>query len=144
LKVLRINSNDTHHIRKLLLRNEYPKKECVFERDDDDLSFHLGGFQEGKLVSIASFYFERHSDFPQENQFRLRGMATLPEYQKQGMGSALIRTAFPMIKQNQAELLWCNARVSAQPFYQKLDFQISGDPFEIEDVGTHQLMFKEL
>jgi predicted GNAT family N-acyltransferase len=144
VKVLRINSSDTHHIRKLLLRSEYPKKECVFEHDDDDLSFHLGGFQEGKLVSIASFYFERHNHFQPENQFRLRGMATLAEYQKQGMGSALLRTAFPMIKQNQAELLWCNARVAAQPFYQKLGFEIHGEQFEIEGVGTHQLMFKEL
>jgi len=60
LKVLRINAKDTHHIRKQVLREGYPVDTCKFDGDEDDQTFHLGAFSDGKLVSIASFYFEKH------------------------------------------------------------------------------------
>ncbi len=67
-------------------------------------------------------------------------MATLPDFQGQGLSSALLRTAFPVIKQNQCTLLWCNAREKAQGFYSKVGFVPSGDIFTIPQIGKHQLM----
>jgi predicted GNAT family N-acyltransferase len=40
--------------------------------------------------------------------------------------------------------LWCNAREKAVKFYQNNGFEIIGEPFEIEKVGTHYVMFKKL
>jgi len=140
VEVLRIKSLDTYPIRHRILRPHGTIEECMFKGDNDELTFHLGAFVEKKLVSVASFYFERNTTFPDPYQFRLRGMATLPEYQGRGLSSALLRTALPAIKQNQCTLLWCNARESALGFYEKVGFKPHGEVFEIPHIGPHFLM----
>ncbi len=123
-----------------MLRPQGTLDDCMFLGDADELTFHLGAFVDKKLVSVASFYFEKNPLFPEAYQYRLRGMATMPEYQRQGLSSALLRTAFSVIKQNQCTLLWCNAREVAMGFYEKLGFEATGDLFDIPGVGTHRLM----
>ncbi len=139
MNVLRIRIEDTYPLRHKMLRPNGTIQDCHFKYDNDEQTFHLGAFENNKLGSVASFYFENHELFTEHfpYQYRLRGMCTLPEFQNQGMSSALLKTAFPLIKQNQCNLLWCNARKSAQGFYEKVGFKASGDYFEIKDIGTH-------
>jgi GNAT superfamily N-acetyltransferase len=140
VQVLRIKAIDTHHIRHKMLRPNGTLDDCIFQGDNDELTFHLGAFVDKKLVSVASFYFEKNERFPDLYQYRLRGMATLTEYQGQGLSSALLRTAFPVIKQNQCTLLWCNAREKAMGFYKTVGFSEIGDFFSIPHIGKHILM----
>lgn len=140
MEVLRIKAIDTYPIRHKMLRPNGTLEDCIFQGDNDELTFHLGAFVDKKLVSVASFYFERNPIFPDPYQYRLRGMATLPDYQGQGLSSALLRTAFPVIKQNQCTLLWCNARERAMGFYTKVGFQPHGELFTIQNIGKHMLM----
>lgn len=123
-----------------MLRPSGTLEDCMFESDQDEQTFHLGAFVDKKLVSVASFYFERNGHFSDEYQYRLRGMATLSEYQGRGLSSALLRTAFPVIKQNQCTLLWCNAREKAMGFYLKVGFKPTGDFFSLPNIGSHILM----
>lgn len=140
MEVLRIKAIDTYAIRHKMLRPNGTVEDCMFHGDHDELTFHLGAFVDKKLVSVASFYFERHPSFHEPYQYRLRGMATLPEYQGQGHSSALLRTAFPVIKNNQCALLWCNAREKATGFYLKVGFESKGEIFTIQNIGKHSLM----
>jgi len=140
VEVLRIKTVDTYPIRHKMLRPSGTLEDCIFPGDSDEMTFHLGAFVGKKLVSVASFYFEKHPEFEDLYQFRLRGMATLPDYQGQGLSSSLLRTAFPLIKQNQCTLLWCNAREKAMGFYLKLGFKSSGDFFPLPQIGSHILM----
>lgn len=140
MEVLRIKAIDTYPIRHKMLRPNGTIEDCMFQGDNDELTFHLGAFVDKKLVSVASFYFEKHPSFNDPYQYRLRGMATLPEYQGQGLSSALLRTAFPVIKQNQCTLLWCNAREKATGFYLKVGFRPTGELFTIQNIGKHMLM----
>ena len=140
MEVLRIKAIDTYAIRHKMLRPSGTVEDCMFQGDHDELTFHLGAFVDKKLVSVASFYFEKHPAFSEAYQYRLRGMATLPEYQGQGYSSALLRTAFPVIKQNQCSLLWCNAREKALGFYKKVGFNATGELFSIPNIGKHMLM----
>ena len=144
MKVLRINASDTYQIRNLVLRPGRPVEDCYFTHDDDEQTFHLGAFIDSQLVSVASFYFERNETLEDEYQYRLRGMATLPEHRGKGLSSSLLKTAFPIIKQNFCKLLWCNARSEAQGFYQKVGFEKVGEEFEIPTVGPHYMMFKTI
>ncbi len=123
-----------------MLRPNGTLDDCIFQGDNDELTFHLGAFVDKKLVSVASFYFEKNDNFGEPHQYRLRGMATLPEHQGLGLSSALLRTAFPVIKQNQCTLLWCNAREKAMGFYSKVGFAPTGDLFSIPHIGKHILM----
>lgn len=143
MQVLQINALDTINIRREMLRKDFPENACHYDGDDNELSFHLGGFVENKLVSIASFYFNKHESIQEENQFQLRGMATLPEHQGQGISSQLLKTAFPIIKQNLVNVLWCNARKTAIGFYESVGFEKVGDEFEVDKIGTHILMYKK-
>lgn len=140
MEVLRIKAIDTQLIRHKMLRPNGTLEDCIFHGDNDELTFHLGAFVDKRLVSVASFYFERNTKFEEQYQYRLRGMATLPEYQGQGLSSALLRTAFPVIKQNQCTLLWCNAREKAVGFYEKVGFKANGEAFSIPQIGRHILM----
>ena len=144
MEVRRINHRDTYSIRQKILRPNGREKDCQFEGDNDDQTFHLGAFIDGKLVSIASFFFERHPRFDEPYQFRLRGMATIEEYRKQGLSAALLNRGFPIIKQNLCHLVWCNARKEAIGFYSKNGFETVGEEFEVEGIGPHILMVKNL
>ncbi len=146
MKVLRISANDTYQIRHQVLAPHLPHDAIKFENDDDeDLSFHLGAFLDGKLVSVASFFYEKNPKFSDLHQYQLRGMATLPEFEKKGFSRELLKVAFPIIKQNFCTLLWCNARKSAVGFYEKVGFLKTQDAeFEIKDIGPHYLMYKKL
>lgn len=144
MQVKQINAIDTINIRKEMLRQDFPPEACHYPGDDDDLTFHLGGFMDNKLVSIASFYFQNHPEIPEENQFQLRGMASLPEFQGKGLSSMLLKTAFPIIKQNMVNTLWCNARKTAVGFYEKVGFEKLGNEFEVDKIGTHVVMMKKI
>ncbi len=145
MDILRINPADTYEVRSKMLRPGLPLSSCKFDNDDEDQTFHLGAFSEGKLVSVASFYFENHKDISgHEYQYRLRGMATLTEHQGKGMSKALLKMAFPIIKQNLCTVLWCNAKTTAEGFYKTVGFETLTEVFEIDGVGPHVLMKKEI
>lgn len=140
--VKQIDAKDTYNIRNLVLRPGLPVESCYFDHDKDDPTFHLGAFIDDELASVASFYLAVNNKFKDEYQFQLRGMATLPKYQGQGLSSALLKTAFPLIKQNHINMLWCNARKPAKGFYENVGFETQGDEFVIPGVGDHLLMIK--
>ncbi|AUN97951.1 GNAT family N-acetyltransferase [Bacteriovorax stolpii] len=146
MKVLRLSAQDTYPIRQQVLIPDHDIKKAKFENDEDeDISFHLGAFKDSKLVSVASFYYERNPIFQDQHQYQLRGMATLPEFQGQGLSSELLTMAFPIIKQNFCTLLWCNARTTAVGFYEKVGFKkLNEEVFEIEGIGPHVLMYKNI
>ncbi len=140
--VKQVDAKDTYSIRQKILRPGKAIDTCYFDGDKDDSTFHLGAYIDDKLASVASFYLKNHSKFPEEYQYQLRGMATLKPYQGQGLSQALLKTAFPIIKNNHVSRLWCNARKTAVGFYEKVGFEIVSDEFEIPDVGPHYIMSK--
>lgn len=144
MNVKQIEAKDTYGIRNVILRPGLPEETCYFNGDHDEHTFHLGAFVEGKLASVASFYFTKNPDIENNYQYQLRGMATLEQFQGHGLSSALLRTAFPIIKNNHVDLLWCNARSGAKGFYEKVGFKTISDEFQIEGVGPHFLMTKEI
>ncbi len=143
MKILQVNSRDIINIRHKMLRNEFPKSECIFAGDDNEQTFHLAGLNtNNEIVSAASFYYENNPNLKDEHQYRLRGMATIDEFQRKGYASALISSALPIAKQNMCSLIWCHARDSALEFYKKRGFKSHGKHFEIPKIGKHLLMYK--
>ncbi|MCX7615114.1 MAG: GNAT family N-acetyltransferase [Clostridiales bacterium] len=142
--VKEIPKEDVLDLRSIVLRNGLSPSECVFPRDELPSTFHLGGFVNGKLICIGSFYEEANMAFDAQKPFHLRGMATLPEYRGQNAGTLLISEAEKIIKERGGDLWWCNARVTAIDFYVRLGLKTIGDIFNIEGVGPHKLMFQKL
>jgi len=145
MEVRQIEAKDTYSVRNIMLRPGNLQDDCMFDGDNEEITFHLAGLIDERIVSVASFYFHSNDKIEEEFQFQLRGMATLAEFQGQGMSSALLSAAFPLIKQNHVKKLWCNARVGAVGFYEKVGFtKVNGEEFDIPGVGLHFLMVKTI
>jgi len=138
-----ISAEDTLPLRSRVLRSGKPVKECIFPTDHIEGAFHLGGLTAGQLVVIASFFPDNHPDFG-EGGFKLRGMATDPDFSGRGYGAELIKFAVKELRSAKGSYIWCNARSSAVVFYQKLGFELISAEFEIPGVGPHFNMIKQL
>ena len=135
-----IRAEETYPLRKEeLRRNVTLSHEMQGDHDSDTL--HLGLFEKGELVSIASFMKASLPDF-EGRQYQLRGMATAEAYQGKGFGRKLLREAEKRLRNAGADLLWCNAREVALDFYRKLGYEVLGPSFEVPEIGTHYRMFK--
>jgi len=72
-------------------------------------------------------------------------MAILQDYQGKELGQKLIQHCENfLLGLRKGVLIWFNVRESAIGFYEKLEYKIAGNAFDIEDAGKHFLMFKRL
>ena len=106
---------DTLALRSLVLRNGKPLSECIFPQDHE--GFHLGAFVEERLCSIATFFPETFAENG-PGGYRLRGMATHPDFAGHGLGREMINFAIHELLAVNASYIWCNARSSAVGFYE--------------------------
>jgi len=103
------------------------------------------------VIACLSLYPDRGESLPENTRlppastlWRLRGMAVLPPYQGQKVGTQLLRHAISHLAalnhNDNPLILWCNARTSATGFYQRNGFAIIGDRFIIDGIGPHYPM----
>jgi predicted N-acetyltransferase YhbS len=71
-------------------------------------------------------------------------MATFEDMQRRGAGSSLAAEGIRAARADHAALIWCNARISARGFYEKLGFAAVGDEFVLPVSGPHYVMVKDL
>jgi len=143
-EIREITATETHSVRHPVLRAGKPIETCIFEGDEKEDNIHLGYFINCALIGIASLYHQAHPELKANNAYQLRGMAVLPHHQGHGYGEALVKEALVKVQVNNGDLLWCNARIKAVPFYKKMGFEVFGSPFDIGDIGTHYVMYHQL
>lgn len=128
-------------MRQSVLRPHQTIQEMVYPGDDAPGSLHLAAVDEmQRIVGIASFYRNPHPLGASEGDWRLRGMAVEPQLQGMGLGGRLVRAGVDRIREHGGRRLWCNARVTAQRFYEKLGFVAEGECFDIPTIGPHYVM----
>lgn len=141
LNCKQISADTAKPLRLLVL---YPGLDSSFaDYPEDKLidTTHFGCFAGDNLIAIATLCkltpdFE-YSNIP-NNCWRLRGMASHPDYRGQHAGSAIIDAIKSFLKsQDHTGLLWCHARVEAVGFYQKQGFSITGESFDVPSIGEH-------
>ena len=145
--VKEISAAETLSLRQQVLRPNLVANQCHFEGDQDEATFHFGAIKNGSVIGIATMMIDRSPELTEiaEQQYRLRGMAVLPEYRNQGIGRAILEACLQEVQQRGFCLFWCNARVTAVRFYTAAGFsKTSETAFEIADVGPHFLMYKQL
>lgn len=144
MEIKKISSVETYPVRHEVLRKGKPIETCQFKGDDDENNAHFGLFLKDKLVGIISIFKEKNNLFPESKQFQIRGMAVLEEFQGKGFGAELVKEAENHCINLNTDLIWFNAREKAVPFYEKLNYKITGDSFLIPDVGIHFVMYKKI
>lgn len=90
---------------------------------DDSEGQHLGVWINEKPVSIVSLF--RRGD-----QFQFRKFATEVSQQGKGYGSYLLQHIVKLAAAQGAEVLWCNARLSAAEFYERFGFTGTGNSWQ--------------
>lgn len=138
---------ETRPLRSEVLRPGQPPADLVYP--GDDVGFHAGAYVDGGLVGIATVYPEPMPLDPEagldpQNAFRLRGMATRAGLQGRGIGRAVLGRCIEHVREADADVLWCNARVGALGFYERLGFRTLGDEFDIAGIGAHYVMWKDV
>lgn len=104
-------------------------------KEDAD-GMHFGASSDGALVAVISL-------FETPNGIRFRKFATLPEWQGKGVGTQLLTHAIEWSRKKGERRIWCDARVSALPFYARHGFAAEGGVFEKSGVA-YTVMSREL
>jgi len=139
--VRQITAAETIPLRHSVLRPHQPVDACHYPGDEEAVNFHIGAFHNEDLISVASYFLEKHPDLDGDLQYRLRGMATAPAFRGQGAGSQLIVKGNEILSKKDVPVWWCNARISAAGYYEKLGLSQLGDIFEIKPIGMHKVMY---
>jgi predicted GNAT family N-acyltransferase len=143
-QIKEIASSDTLNLRQMNLRREQKAEELVFPGDSDSSTVHFGIFYEGELCGIASIYNEPMKDETNDYSWRLRGMATNEEVRGLGFGMELMYKCISHVKLNKGRIFWCNARTSAEGFYEKFGMKRKGEVFYPEGLGEHVVMTMQI
>ena len=127
-------------LRHTVLRPHQSPETLIYPGDDAPDTLHVGAFENETLVGIASVMHESPEGESDPRAWRLRGMATLPQVRRRGVGAALVRACMAHVAAHGGTSLWCKGRTSALAFYNSLGFQATGDEFDVPDTGPHFIM----
>jgi len=132
-------SEEVIDLRHRVLRQGLARSEAMFPGDDLPTSHHFAAFTEANdVIGCATFHLNSWENQP---AFQLRGMATHPAWVGKGIGRAVLNYGLKKIRAaSPVHLFWCNARLIAIPFYEKLGWRIASERFEIPTAGPHHRM----
>lgn len=136
IEVRRGEADEVLDVRHAVLRQGRPRETAVFDGDGKPTTRHWVAVQTDRVVGVASVMAASSPELPSSPRWQLRGMAVLPELRGAGVGRALVQA----IELEVNEPLWCNARTSAVPFYERCGWTTVGEPFDIEPIGPHERM----
>jgi GNAT superfamily N-acetyltransferase len=127
--VVELTAEQTHPLRRAVLRPDTPSAVIIFPEDDWPGARHFGVFDDGMLVGISTWVPRPLAAEPEVAGVQLRGMATVPSHQSRGIGAALVAAGCDHALSAGADLVWANARDSALTFYARHGFVVAGQGF---------------
>jgi len=134
-----ISIEQIRHELTWLLRQKalYPELDVKEMGMDEDLNgIHFGAFKNGWIVGVISL-------FQKGDDFQFRKVAVDPLVQNMGIGSLMLDyiTAFAIAEGGKR--LWCNARLSAIPFYLMHGFVQTGTTYSKMGID-YEMMEKDI
>ncbi len=134
----------TYIVRQPVLRPGKSIETCHFDGDDLTSTIHFGLFFDNELTGVVSVFENKNDNFTENIQLQVRGMAVLDAFQGKGFGKMLMLRVEQFAKAKNAALIWFNAREAYVNFYKNLEYYVIGNPFLIDNIGIHYLMFKRI
>jgi len=128
-RVVEVAATDTHDLRRRVLRDDSPTAALDFHGDDEPTTFHLAVERDDVIVAVSTWMQRPLPEDPRDTDVQLRGMASEPALQGQGIGAALLRAGLDRAHQRGATRVWARARCTAVPFYVANGFEVVGDEF---------------
>jgi GNAT superfamily N-acetyltransferase len=144
--VTRVGVEEIIELRRRILRADHDPTSPHFSEDQDEETVHLAVMDpaSGQAVTCSTWFSDARQDAPQGRaDWRLRGMATAPTHQGLGLGTALLRVGLHEGAARGHVQAWCNARVTAIPFYAANGWIVASAAFTLPQ-GPHRLMVIDL
>jgi predicted GNAT family N-acyltransferase len=134
----------TYPLRKAVLRPD--GGEVVWAGDEDPATFHLAARSaDGAVIGVVRFSPAPCPWRPEARApWQLRGMASDPAVRGSGVGRAMVDDGLARIAARGGDLVWCDARVAAVGFYERMGFTVVTDEFDKPGIGPHVGMCKDL
>jgi predicted GNAT family N-acyltransferase len=116
-RLVDLRPEETHPLRRAVLRTGTPSDEVVFDGDELATTFHIGLRVGGEVVAIATWLERPYPDRPGDRGFQVRGMATVAALRGEGLGGRLLAAGIERCRAAGAALVWARARDTALAFY---------------------------
>lgn len=136
LSIELIKYSDGMQLRAAVLKPDPTKIAAGVAQYQDDGSMHFGAYLKGALIAVATFTPFAESGVRDLGAYQLRGAATHPDFQGQGVGQTMIDAGIGECFRRGALLIWCDGRSSAKTFYERLGFIPNGAEFQTAS-GLH-------
>jgi predicted GNAT family N-acyltransferase len=144
VSVAEVAAEETYTLRGTVLRPN--GGEITWAGDEDPGTFHLAARDDdGAVIGVV-----RYSPAPcpwrplARSPWQLRGMATDGAVRGSGTGRLLVVEGLARVAARGGDLVWCDARVSAAGFYERMGFVVVTDEFEKPGIGPHVGMVIEV
>jgi len=136
LRIATTDAGTTRALRRAVLRPTWSLDEPMHGDQYDD-AIHIGAFDDdGALVGTCLVLPRPFPARPDAaGAWQLRGMATEPSRQGEGIGASVVAAAVELVAARDGRLLWCDARTSARTFYERHGFTVEGDEFSHAESG---------
>jgi predicted GNAT family N-acyltransferase len=125
-------------LRQRVLRPHQRIAEVGF--DGDSTGTHFAAFDDASVIVGIVSLIRVEPAVDGTPRWRLRGMATDPDRQGQGVGRALMTGLVDFVGRSGGGMLGCSARLTAVGFYERFGFVATGEIFEEPDIGSHVRM----
>ena len=153
--VRRVPAAVVRPLRTAVLRPTWePGRLATYPEDDDASTVHVAAYDGEAVGGVGTVYAEAPPDanrdeipaaaYKPEAGWRLRGMATSEAARGTGLGRAVLQASFAAARDGGGLFLWCNARLGAVPFYERLGMRAVGPEFDIPGIGPHYVMWTEV
>ena len=135
------DADTTYPLWREVLREGRP----VPRLEDPAGTFHLAARTvDGQIVGVVRFSPAPCPWVPARAPWQLRGMATALATRGTGAGRALVAEGLARIAADGGDLVWCDARVPAVGFYERMGFAVVTELFDKPEGGPHRGMVADL
>ncbi len=142
ITVVRVSASDVRPLRAEVLRKGLPLSESVYPTDDEEFTTHLAVKVDGVIVAVGTMFPEPRTTGAREQ--RIRGMAVEASARSRGYGGAILSAFHKIALRDGTDVIWCNARARAVPFYSRHHYFVEGEPFELPNIGRHFVMSRRV
>jgi ribosomal protein S18 acetylase RimI-like enzyme len=137
MRIVPVAPATTRPLRQSVLRPHESLEELASHEQPG--AFAVGAFDGEQLVAVGFIGLDGDP-----GEWRVRGMATAPEYRGRGAGTAILAALLDHAASQGATRVWCNARTPAASLYRRAGFEIESEEFEIPGIGPHFVMARRI
>jgi predicted GNAT family N-acyltransferase len=130
----------TYALRAAVLRPD--GGEITWAGDEDAATFHLAARSGDRLVGVVRFSPAPCPWRAATGPWQLRGMATDPALRGAGVGRAMVVDGLARVAARGGDLVWCDARVTAAGFYERMGFAVVTEEYDKPGIGPHVGMLR--